>query len=122
MKPRFPSVNALMLKNHNLTTELLDAVADRLDCRCAIEFLTEVTGGHFYLFGGAVRRLLLGDEICNDIDVMIPNGDDRAINALDRIGVPYRPNSHNHRRYRWNYLEIDMLQPRSFYSGFCTVD
>ncbi len=97
-------------------------LTERLDSCRAIETLCRATDGEIFLFGGAIRRGLFGDKLSGDIDIMVPNGDDRATDALDSLKVPFVLNSQRHRRYHWNLLQIDVLQPREFYSGFENVE
>ena len=71
-------------------------VRERFDAACAIDAPEQATGGDFYLCGGAIRRALLGDRLSGDLDIIIPNGDGRAINTLDELGVPFVLNSQRH--------------------------
>ncbi len=96
-------------------------IGERFDARMAVDALVEATGGELYLCGGAVRRALFGDGSFADLDFMIPNYDQRAFRALDTLRVPYSLNSHHHRRYRWNGLELDLFEPREFFEGYDSI-
>ena len=106
----------------SLSSRVRRLLMERFDASCAIEVLTRATGGEIYVVGGAVRRGLLGDRLSGDLDIMIPNGDDRAFQALDGLKVPFVRNSHGHHRYRWSSLQIDVFQPREFFHGFEDVE
>jgi hypothetical protein len=69
-----------------------------------------------------LRRVLFNDLLSGDLDVMVPNGDDRAFHTLNRLHVPFEFNRQGHHRYRWNNLQIDLLQPEEFYAGFQDVE
>src|SRR6266581_4896557 len=71
-------------------------VTERFDASCAIDVLNRATVGEFYLCGGTIRRGLLGDSLSGDLDIIVPNGDDRAIDTLDELKVPFVLNSHRH--------------------------
>jgi dGTPase len=105
-----------------LASRVRRMVTERFDASCAIDVLTRATAGDFYLCGGTIRRGLLGGSLSGDLDIILPNGDDRAIDALDGLKVPFVLNSHGHRRYRWNALQIDVFQPRQFFRGFDGVE
>lgn len=105
----------------DLSSRVLRNLMERFDSRCAIEVLERATGGEIYVCGGTIRRALFGDKLSGDVDIMIPNGDDRAIEALDALKIPFNLNSHHHRRYRWNILQIELFQPREFFHGFKDV-
>src|SRR6267143_353663 len=89
-----------------LASRVQRMVTERFDASCAIDALNRATVGEFYLCGGTIRRGLLGDDLSGDLDIILPNGDDRAIDTLDDLKVPFVLNSHGHRRYRWNALQI----------------
>ncbi len=97
-------------------------VSTRFDAVHAIRFLRDATDGNLYLTGGTLRRALLRQSCCIDIDLMCDNGDARAFFALDTLGVAYTLNSHRHRRYRWNTLEVDIFEPKTFLSGHENVE
>lgn len=99
----------------------LEALRRDFDTRLAVDYLTSECGGEFYIFGGAVRDTILERPQVGDLDVMIANGDLRCLEALDRLKVPYGFNSQNHRRYRWNALQIDIFEPKQFFKPFETV-
>jgi hypothetical protein len=94
----------------------------RFDAHCAVRFLNNATDGDFHLCGGSIRRALLGDGLNGDLDVIVPNGDNRAIEELDALGLTFVLNSHGHHRYRWNSLQIDIFEPRHFFHGFDDVE
>ena len=83
--------------------------------------ISAATNGDAYLFGGVMRRSVFGDGISGDLDVMIPNGDDRAWARLDGLGVPFVLNSQGLRKYRWGSIDIDLFHPREFFGGFDDV-
>ena len=105
-----------------LSRDTRNLLAKRFDAYHAIEFIQKATNGEAYLFGGLLRRAFIGQSFSGDIDIMIPNGDERAILALDSLDVQFTLNSQGHRRYRWNKLEIDIFQPRNFFSGHQNVE
>jgi hypothetical protein len=105
-----------------LSVLALKLLFGRFDSAQAIDTLGRATNGELYIFGGAIRRALFNDKSSGDIDIMAPNGDDRAINALDGLGIPFVLNSQKLRRYRWNSLQIDIFQPREFFGGFSKVE
>lgn len=104
-----------------LSLQVRRALMCRFDAKLAIEFLVQATQGDIYICGGTLRRRIFNGQISSDVDIMIPNGDDRAFKALDALHIPFVLNSHRHRRYRWNYLEIDIFHPRDFFGGFDEV-
>lgn len=108
------------------TAQLSDRVNQLIDrgfhSHRAVALIRTVTNGEAYLFGGALRRAMLGDKLSGDLDMMIPNGDDRATSSLDALGVPFVLNSQGLRKYRWGSLEIDLFQPREFFRGFPDVE
>jgi hypothetical protein len=95
---------------------------ERFDSRTAISFLDRATEGEIYIVGGALRRALFGDRLSGDVDIMVPNGDPRAFEALKALKVPFVRNSNRHHRYRWNSLQIDLYQPGEFFRGFQDVE
>jgi hypothetical protein len=92
------------------------------DANLALEQLISVCSGDLYIFGGCVRDAALGRPRGGDLDIMVPNGDRRAFNELDRLGLRYILNSQNHRRYFWNRLQIDIFEPKDFFVGFSDVE
>jgi hypothetical protein len=92
------------------------------DTKFALERLTDACDGDLYIFGGSVRDAVLHRPRRGDLDLMVPNGDRRVFEALDVLGVPFHHNSQNHRRYRWNTIQIDVFEPSKFFAGFPTVD
>ena len=99
-----------------------ERLEEALDSSCAITTLNYATGGDIYVFGGTVRRVVFRDSRSGDLDLMVPNGDDRAFEALNKLRVPFQLNRQGHHRYCWNRLQIDVLQPREFYGGFHNVN
>jgi hypothetical protein len=87
-----------------------------------LEELGRATGGQFHVLGGSLRRAVLQQSPWGDLDLLVPNGDTRAFDRLDALGVPFHLNRHRHRRYRWNALQVDIFQPQAFYKGFADVD
>lgn len=106
----------------SLPCRVLHRLRHSFDARCALDMLEHTTGGEFYIFGGTVRRVLFDDTRSGDLDLMVPNGDDRAFEALNALRVPFELNRSGHHRYHWNALQIDLFQPREFYRGFQDVD
>src|SRR5689334_8837974 len=106
---------------HGVLERVQLQIQDRSDARCAVDTLLRATDGECYLCGGTIRRAVFGTRCFGDIDVMVPNGDTRAMAALDSLGVPYRMNSYHHRKYRWNTLEIDLFEPREFFEGYESI-
>jgi hypothetical protein len=92
------------------------------DANLALEQLTSACSGDIYIFGGCVRDAALGRPRGGDLDIMVPNGDRRAFDELDRLGLRYILNSQNHRRYFWNRLQIDIFEPKDFFVGFPDVE
>ncbi len=97
-------------------------VDERFDANCAVTVLNDATDGDFHICGGSIRRALLGGGLCGDLDVIVPNRDNRAIEALDALGLTFVLNSHGHHRYRWSSLQIDIFEPRHFFHGFDDAD
>jgi hypothetical protein len=116
------TVHSERVTSSELCVRVLNSLHARFDSHHAIETLRRATAGEIYVFGGAVRRAMFGDGLAGDLDIMVPNGDDRAFAALDSMGVRYELNSQKLRRYRWNSLQIDLFQPREFFSGFLDVE
>jgi hypothetical protein len=114
--------NEQAIDHSELFSRVIRLLTDRFDSCCAIDFLNRATNGEIYVFGGALRRGLFGDKLSGDVDIMVPNGDDRATSALDSLKVPFVLNSQKLRRYRWNSLQIDLFQPREFFRGFEDVE
>jgi hypothetical protein len=118
-----PQTSDMRVTDHGeLSSRARRLLMERFDSSCAIEVLNRATDGDICVFGGTIRRALFHDKMSGDIDIMVPNGDDRAINKLDALKVPFVLNSNNHRRYRWNSLQIDIFQPREFFCGFEDVE
>lgn len=105
-----------------LSREVLSYFYGGFDSGCALTALDEACQGECYIVGGGVRDVALGAPRSGDLDVMVPNGDRRAYERLDALGVPFTLNSHGNRRYRWNRLQLDVFEPRQFYSGFSTIE
>lgn len=105
-----------------LASRVLGDLRRSFDASCVVDRLVEATDGEAYLFGGTLRRGLFGDAHSGDLDVMVPNGDNRIFRALRKLGVPFVLNRQRHHRYRWNRQQIDVLQPREFYAGFPTIE
>jgi hypothetical protein len=104
-----------------LAGRVLAFLNSRFDHHGAITAILGATKGDAYLFGGTLRRQLFG-ESGGDLDIMVPNGDDRAFIAMAALGVPAGVNSQGLRRYKWGSVQIDMFQPREFFSGFEDVE
>jgi len=112
--------------DHAIARSLPSRVRQRLresfDTRRVVDVLDQATGGELYVFGGTLRRVLFGDERLGDLDLMVPNGDVRAFDALDTLQVPFELTRQRHRRYRCNGLQVDMFEPQEFYKGFQDVE
>jgi hypothetical protein len=100
----------------------LNALRSDFDASFALRCLEEATEGEIYIFGGTVRNAVLNRPRAGDLDIMVPNGDVRAFEALDKLSVPFTLNSQKHRRYQWNRLQIDVFEPKDFFGGFATVE
>lgn len=105
-----------------LSQQILSYIYGGFDSGCALSALDDACQGECYIVGGAVRDVALGTPRSGDLDVMVQNGDRRAYEMLDGLGVPFILNSHGNRRYRWNRLQLDVFEPRKFYDGFPTVE
>jgi len=57
---------------HSLPASLLRSIAERFDADGAVNALMTATAGDMYLFGGAIRRTVLGDRLSGDLDIMVP--------------------------------------------------
>jgi len=99
---------------------VLEFIDCQPDSRDAFGYLQQVTKGEFYLVGGLLRRLLFGSHTHCDIDIIVPNADDRAFQALDELKVPTDASSSAFRRYKWNNLQLDIFQPRQY--GMTDID
>ena len=116
-------VNSLTpLIDTEIAGRVLKGLRERFDTSCALGTLDCATGGEIYVYGGVLRRALFGDSHCGDIDLMVPNGDNRVFEALNALRVPFGFNRSGHHSYRWNNLQLDVLQPREFYGGFEDVE
>jgi hypothetical protein len=101
-----------------LVGRLEDRLDRSLDAKQALATLMDVTSGEFLLVGGSIRHALFNDSLSGDLDIILPNGDDRGFRAFDSLQIPFSYNSNGHRRYRWNGSQIDMFQPKEFFDGF----
>ncbi|HET9281338.1 MAG TPA: hypothetical protein VFR24_05190 [Candidatus Angelobacter sp.] len=110
------------LIENEIASRVLKRLRERFDTSCALGTLDCATGGEIYVYGGVLRRSLFSDSHCGDLDLMVRNGDDRAFETLNILRVPFGFNRSGHHRYRWNNLQIDVLQPREFYGGFEDIE
>jgi hypothetical protein len=106
----------------NLQSRVLKRLQERFDSCHVIGTLDRATGGELYVFGGTVRRILFDDKQSGDLDLMVPNGDRRAFEALNDLRIPFQLNRSGHHRYQWNAQQIDLFEPREFYRGFDNVE
>lgn len=93
------------------------AVASRI-----VDILSQATDGDVYIFGGSLRRVLFGENSFGDLDIMVPNGDARAFEALSAFGLSFTLNRHGHHRYLWGGQQVDLFQPSEFFNGFPDVE
>jgi hypothetical protein len=121
MQTLHPS-NEQLSSHADLSARVRELLRERFDSYCAIQSISRATGGEIYIFGGTLRRAMFGDKLSGDVDIMVPNGDNRAFELLDSLKVPFVLNSQNLHRYRWNSLQIDLFQPREFFHGFQNVE
>ena len=105
----------------SLSNRVLSHFKSDFDSSYALSTLIEACSGDCYLVGGAIRDVACGVAGCGDLDVVVPNDDHRAYKALELLGVPFELNSHGNPRYRWNRLQLDVFEPKNFFSGFSTV-
>lgn len=105
-----------------LASRVRQMLTERFDASCVIDVLSRATRGESFVCGGTIRRGLFGGSLSGDLDVVVPNGDDRAVAALLDLNVPFVLNSNHHRRYRWGSLQIDIFQPREFFCGFDDIE
>ncbi len=104
-----------------LCTRVLHRIQRSFDASQVLETLEAATDGEVYLVGGTIRRGLLDGTGYGDLDFMVPNGDNRAFEALDALHVPFVLNRTLHRKYQWNGLRVELFQPSTFYRGFPDV-
>jgi hypothetical protein len=83
-----------------------------------LELIHEASDGDYYIFGGTLRRTLMSSEAECDLDIMVPNGDKRIFQLLDKHRVPYALNRRKHRRYSWNGLQFDINHPQEWCENF----
>jgi len=105
-----------------LAERVFASLRSDFDLAQVLDVLNISCSGEFYVFGGSIRDVALGRSRGGDLDIMVPNGDRRAFEELDRLAVPYRFNSQQHRRYFWNRLQIDIFEPKDFFIGFPDVE
>lgn len=105
-----------------LSAAVLRFIDNSFDAKAVVDFLDEATTGEMFLFGGTIRRMWLGEPMTGDLDIMVPNADSRAFDALDDLGVPFVLNSQKLRRYSWNRVQVDLFEPRQFFGGFEDVE
>jgi hypothetical protein len=120
-RPMFVNSLAPLIDNQ-IADRVLKRLREKFDASCALDTVDCATDGEIYVYGGVLRRAVFSDAHCGDLDLMVPNGDDRAFETLNALRVPFRLNRSGHHRYRWNNLQIDVLQPREFYGGFEDVE
>jgi hypothetical protein len=101
---------------------VLQRLRKPFDTCVVLDTLIPITDGELYIFGGTVRRALFDNTQYGDLDIMVPNGDNRLFEGLDALCVPVELNRQGHHRYRWGAQQIDAFQPREFYSGFQDVE
>jgi hypothetical protein len=106
----------------DLKSCLLTRLRERLAGWEILEILRSSTNDDFYIFGGTVRRAFFDVPPSNDIDLLVPNGDGRALVALDALRMPYTLCRHGHRRYNFGSKQMDIFQPCEFYGGFADVE
>jgi hypothetical protein len=94
---------AQMIDN-GFASRILQRLQEGFDASVAVSTLNDATDGEIYVYGGVLRRVLFNDLLSGDLDVMVPNGDDRAFHTLNRLHVPFEFNRQGHHRYRWNNL------------------
>ncbi|MHB8355451.1 MAG: nucleotidyltransferase family protein [Vulcanimicrobiaceae bacterium] len=95
---------------------------ERPDSKRLLDVLARATDGEIHIVGGSIRRALLGGSGSGDLDLIVPNGDPRAFDALRILDIPFEFNRHGHHRYHWNGLQIDVFQPEEFFTGFPDVE
>lgn len=108
--------------NHGVfASEIFRRLDSSFDLRHAIDAIIKATGGDFYVFGGTIRKAILNENHCGDLDIIVENGNDKIYEAFHDLGLVYTLNSKGHHRYQWNKLQIDICQPKEFFSGYDTV-
>ena len=105
--------------------DLVESVRTRLyQGHPACDMLRELeraVAGNLFVFGGTVRRAIFGGVQSADIDIMVPNWDDRAFAALRNWNIPCEMNRRGHRRFRWHGVQIDVNQPKEWDPRFRSV-
>jgi hypothetical protein len=111
-----------MADTGRLSRSVRQHLLGRQNSRRLLDVLAKATDGDIYIVGGSIRRALLGSSSSADIDLIVPNGDPRTFQALRTLGTPFVLNRHNHHRYNWNGLQLDVFQPKEFFTGFSDVE
>lgn len=84
--------------------------------------IEKVTEKNFNIFGGSLRRTILGSPVGGDLDISVPNGDNNLFYYLKEIGVNYELNRRGHRRYIWKGYQFDINQPKEWSSDYRNIE
>lgn len=122
---RVPGDAHSLLDSPNAHRALAQSVVVRLtsnpQLKGLLSALEQATKGELYIFGGTLRRALMGSEPGCDLDIMVPNEDNRAFDRLATLGLSYSLNRRRHRRYLWSGLQLDVNQPQEWRHDFANV-
>lgn len=86
-----------------------------------LSLISEASNGDFYVFGGSLRRTLLGGDFDGDVDIMVDNNDDRVFDFLEDHKVSFELNRRKHRRYKWHSFQFDINKPVEWDTSFLNV-
>lgn len=103
-------------------TSIRQAVERGADAKVALNAIEAACDGDAYLVGGAIRDSILGSSGLRDLDIVIPENDQRVFDALDGVGATYTFNRRGMRRYRLGELQMDLIEPSKFYRGLSSLD
>ena len=119
--PKLPPVLRRFADPVRRHDELVRRVMSRLRATPQLETLiadlSETTDGELFVFGGTVRRALLGSVRGSDVDLMAPNGDERVFRHLAYLSTPHTLNRRGHRRFRTAGIQKNQtrIEQASFY-------
>ena len=101
---------------------VMESLSSNCELQALLHQIEDASCGDVYIFGGTIRQALLGHYGSGDLDLMVPNGDNRVFSRLKELGVPYTLNRRRHRRYFWAGKQIDINQPREWRDDLLDIE
>lgn len=110
-----------LLRHEALARRVLARLATSRRLWGLLSAVEKATKGEFYVFGGTLRRTLIDTDPGCDLDIMVPNDDNRVFDCLAQAGITHSLNRRGHRRYDFNGLQLDVNQPQEWQANFADV-